>query len=518
MASADQPACAALPAGRRGPRPVQLSHRGVSVERRDGAHGPRYIGRYTLPSGKRPSLPGRASWQEAFDAARAEQSKLDRARYRDPGGGRMTFLELVVEHYLPLQGDLSPVTCKNIASHLGDATGRPRGQGVKAERAARFALLAVFGALPLQTISPQHVRVWQAGLVREHYQRSSILAKRALLRAILEHARVNGWLELNPVDPVPLPRARQRADAGRVLTPEEWAVLRPRLTGTATGLLVDLTLDTGLRFSEVAALRACDLVDADARDPQHVWVRQAVTWPGVRYSCSGQAWEIKEPKSRRFRRVAVSPSLFGALRSYVEQCGLTPSALLFDTARVRAEHARQRAADPLPERFPHGRYLDPATGRSGEHGTPDAYRLGCRCPYCRNAYSQYCFWRARQRGRTAAEPWRDPGFLTSRSDAVDPVSHSWFTSVVWRPAVADAALGWSPTFHNLRHAMVSWSLEGGATARSAQLDAGHASLRTTEVYVHRLDDRVSDTRLSAMAVMYERLRDAAPVQRASRPG
>lgn len=53
--------------------------------------------------------------------------------------------------------------------------------------------------------------------------------------------------------------------------------------------------------------------------------------------------------------------------------------------------------------------------------------------------------------------------------------------------------------------MVTWSLEGGATARSVQLDAGHASLRTTEIYVHRLGQRVSDARLSAMAVMYQRL-------------
>ena len=125
----------------------------------------------------------------------------------------MTFTELVVEHYLPLQGDLSPVTCKNIASHLGDATGRPRAKGAKAERAARYALLPVLGAMELSTIGPQDVRLWQAGLVREHYQRSSILAKRALLRAILELARVNGWLDLNPgtssPGPLPGPRSRQ---------------------------------------------------------------------------------------------------------------------------------------------------------------------------------------------------------------------------------------------------------------------------------------------------------------------
>jgi hypothetical protein len=85
------------------------------------------------------------------------------------------------------------------------------------------------------TIGPQDVRLWQAGLVREHYQRSSILAKRVLPPAILELARVNGWLDLNRADPVPQPRARERPDGGRVLSPEEWSVLRPRLTGPRPG-------------------------------------------------------------------------------------------------------------------------------------------------------------------------------------------------------------------------------------------------------------------------------------------
>ena len=70
----------------------------------------------------------------------------------------------------------------------------------------------------------------------------------------------------------------------------------------------------------------------------------------------------------------------------------------------------------------------------------------------------------------------------------------------------DAGLDWRPTFHDLRHAMVTWSLEGGASARAVQGDAGHASLRTTEIYVHRLDSRVSDERLAAMAKMYARMR------------
>jgi hypothetical protein len=60
--------------------------------------------------------------------------------------------------------------------------------------------------------------------------------------------------------------------------------------------------------------------------------------------------------------------------------------------------------------------------------------------------------------------------------------------------------------------MVSWSLEGGASARVIQGDAGHASLQTTEVYIHRLDRHVSRERLGAMAKMYERMNGDKPAE------
>jgi integrase len=56
--------------------------------------------------------------------------------------------------------------------------------------------------------------------------------------------------------------------------------------------------------------------------------------------------------------------------------------------------------------------------------------------------------------------------------------------------------------------MVTWSLEGGASARIVQADAGHSSMRTTEIYVHRLDQRVPRERLAAMERMYARMSQA----------
>lgn len=63
--------------------------------------------------------------------------------------------------------------------------------------------------------------------------------------------------------------------------------------------------------------------------------------------------------------------------------------------------------------------------------------------------------------------------------------------------------------------MVTWSLDAGAPPRVVQHDAGHAQFRTTEIYVHRLDKRVSGARLDAMATMYARMNDEIPSE--SRP-
>jgi integrase len=483
--------------------------RGVTVEERD--YG--FIARYTAPKGKRPSLPARPTWLEAFEAGCAEMDKIERARFRDPRGARMTFVQLVRDHYLPTYAHAAGNTVKNIHSHLGDGSGEATRKGAKNKRAARFQLLHVFGDLEIRSIGPQDVRVWQADLVGGGFAHATIRAKRLVLRGILEIARVNGWIDLNPVDAVPMPPKRQSTDEDRVITPDEWMRMRAQLSGRATLLLCDLALDAGLRYEEVTGLRPVDVVDGTSRDPQHLWIRQVVAWPGKRFTSEGKPYEIKEPKGRRWRKVAVSSQLFRSLLDYIDACDLTPEALIFDYGRLRAEHSLRRSRDPLPEETPSGRYLNPKTQRSGAHGRYTTYALGCRCPFCRNAYTEYRFWWARSRGRRAAQPWLEDGFLESRRDAVDPLWYQWFNRSVWCPAVRDAGLDWQPTFHDLRHAMVTWSLDAGTSLRTVQLDAGHSSIRTTEIYMHRISERVPSERLPAMDRIYrqiEDLRDHAP--------
>ena len=340
------------------------------------------------------------------------------------------------------------------------------------------------------------------------FEISTLRAKRSLLRTIMQVAVDRGWLVQNVVNATRLPRTAEKPDEDRVITPEEWAQIRLQLSGEGTLLLCDLALDCGLRYEEVIALRPMDVLDADARNASHLWIRQAITWPGRAYSGNDEPWLVGPTKGKRFRKVAVSATVFDRLRLYIAAHGRQPRSLVFDYPLLRTEHTQASEARPAPARFPTGRYVSPATGRTGEHGKAHTYALGCRCPYCRNANTEARFWARRAKGAQPVAPWLDPAYLADRGETVDPVKYHWFSRYVFGAAVRRAEIGWTPTFHDLRHGMVSWAYDAGASPAVVQRDAGHANLHTTQGYMHVVDKIVGSERLAAMKIMYDRV-DAA---------
>ena len=201
-------------------------------------------------------------------------------------------------------------------------------------------------------------------------------AREAVVAAVdLRVAVDQGWLVQNVVDATRLPRAVERPDEDRVVTPEEWAQIRLQLSGEGTVLLCDLALDCGLRYEEVIALRPRDVIEGDERNASHVWIRQAITWPGRAYSGGDEPWLVGPTKGKRFRKVAVSATLFDRLRLCLEVHGRQPRSLVFDYPLLRAEHAQAREGRPAPARFPTGRYMSPGNGRSGAHGKAHTYAL-----------------------------------------------------------------------------------------------------------------------------------------------
>ena len=60
--------------------------------------------------------------------------------------------------------------------------------------------------------------------------------------------------------------------------------------------------------------------------------------------------------------------------------------------------------------------------------------------------------------------------------------------MVWRPSCEAAGLPELPRFHDLRHSHASWLLAGGADLQVVKERLGHASIVTTQRYLHTLPD------------------------------
>ena len=63
------------------------------------------------------------------------------------------------------------------------------------------------------------------------------------------------------------------------------------------------------------------------------------------------------------------------------------------------------------------------------------------------------------------------------------IPRDWFRNQVWKPALAEASVT-AVRPHDLRHAHASWLLPDGADLQAVKERLGHASIATTEKYLH----------------------------------
>ena len=254
---------------------------------------------------------------------------------------------------------------------------------------------------------------------------------------------------------------------------------------------------SGLLRGELTELRVRDL------DPvsRIMTVSRAVVEVSPDEHPSGGRFLVKDyPKDKEYRKFRLSAQITAKIMAHIEARGLGPDDLLFSYRAPDRPMARPRpAATQSPG------MTDPnEKGRRYRHGTLTAYNAAkCRCEHCRDAYASY---RAARRAAGKDNP-RAP--RARETDGHIPADS--FRRQVWYPARDAAGLA-GLRVHDLRHAHASWLLAGGADLQVVKDRLGHASIVTTERYLHTLPT-ADETALDALS----RIRSQGTESAARRP-
>ncbi len=421
----------------------------------DGA--PRYTAVYRDLRGRERSAGTFRSQREANRAWQRAESELLAGRIGDPRRGRKTVREYAETEWFP--------------NHVMEARTR---------ETYRYVLdryvLPHFGDLRMVDVLPNEVCEW---ITRLHHQLGvhppTIVKCKVVLDAIFTTAFNDQVVFLHPGKGVKTPPVATQPR--RIITVAQYQRINDALPDDTMRLLVETSIESGLRWGELTELRVRDL------DP-HMGVltvsRTVVELTG-RHRPDGVRFIVKAyPKDKEWRRLGLAPHLVAHLTMHIHDHTLGTNDLLFAMPAVDGPR-RHVIPEVLPDPLTLGWTEANERGRRYRHGTASAYGPGhCRCRLCKDAVASY---RAARRA-AGKDPSRRP-----RPVVPDPdrhISRGWFRNTVWLKAVGAAELGFHVTPHGLRHAHASWLLAGGADIQVVKERLGHASITTTEKYLHTL--------------------------------
>jgi integrase len=440
--------------------------------RRIGVNGkPRYAAIYHDQRGQRRSAGTFATKREADRAWAAAESDALLGVGRDLRRGKISFAAYVTGTWLP--------------HHQLEASTRQR-YGYQIDK----YLIPEFGPMRIANIAPAHVREWVTRLKHQGVSASTIADVKTILSAIFTTALNDQLIGVHPCRGVKTPTVARRPRT--IVTPEQFDAIHTAINDARWQLLLELDIETGLRWGELTELRVHDLNPST----RMLTVARAVAEINTRFRQPGQPrFAVNAyPKDKEYRRIKLSPEIAAALTDHITSEQLDRDDLLFNLPRDTTEPDEPGDSsgrdDPDRGTVDLGMTEPNPDGRSYPHGTLTGYNLGtCRCQHCRNAAARY-----RATRRAAGKDHPRPGRTI---DTDGHIPRRWFAVNVWDPALAAAGLEFRVRVHDIRHAHASWLLAGGADIQTVKERLGHGSLRTTEKYLRTLPD-TDDTALDAL--------------------
>jgi integrase len=421
----------------------------------------RYQALYDDVKGHRRSAGTFATEDAADKAWQRAELRMAEGRVGNPSRGRQRFCRYVLDEWLP-NHQMEARTRENYTYYLDSR------------------ILPWFGQMRMIEVMPADVRAWITDLKNENVSPHVIRYCMTVLSAVFTTA-LNDVIHLHPVrgiKPPPIPK-KKRA----IITPEQFDQLYLTVCSDTMKLLVEVDIESGMRWGELTELRPRDL---DFGTGVVTVSRVAVELPR-RFHPEGGRFLVKDyPKDQEHRQFKLSQQIVGKIEQHIAEHGIGPDDLLFAMPELAARPLRVLAdPDTLGLTTPN------AAGRRYQHGTLSGYSAGkCRCEHCRGAYALY---RAQRRAAGNDQP---RGCRTVETDGHIP--RWWFRTHVWLRAIEAADLPISVKVHGLRHAHASWLLAGGADIEVVKERLGHASIITTQKYLGTLDE-ADETAIDALS-------------------
>ena len=397
-------------------------------QKRVGKNGkPRYTSVYQDIRGIRYSAGTYTNQKDADDAWQAAEVRVREGRATDPRLGNQRFRGYVEEEWFP-NHRLELRSRENYSYYL------------------HRHIIDWFGPMRMIEILPSHVCAWVTMLENEGVPASSITYCLTILSAIFTTALNDQVVFLHACKGVAPPAVPKKIR--QIVTPEQFDLLYAALPGDAMRLLVEVDIESGLRWGELTELRPKDF----NMGTRVVTVRRVAVELVRKFHPGGGRFFVKQyPKDKEHRQVPLSAQLIKKIEAHIAEHDLGDDDLLF----AMPDQPGKPALRAVPNPGTLGWTEENAAGRSYRHGSLSGYSAGkCRCEHCKAAYAIY---RAERRAGGKDSP---RGIRVVDTDGHIP--RRWFRDNVWLTAREAAGLGTGVKVHSLRHAHASWLLAGGA--------------------------------------------------------